>query len=107
MARRRGEHAGPSMLRVLAVALGVGVASVFVFDLHSHTCASCGRKWKHLGTFNEGDIEAHSCPKCGQVQWWKDGHCPDGAHVFPPDDIPAASSPAPPVLPPGPGSERT
>jgi len=102
--RTRGEHgepSGPGLLRVLAVAFGVGVASAYVFDLHSHTC-SCGKKWRHFGSFNEGDLYAHTCPRCGQVQWWKD--CPHH-HVFPHDDVPASS--AEPALPLGPGTGRT
>jgi len=73
---------------VLAVALGIGVASAFVFDRHGHTCSACGERWRHFGTFNEGDARAHSCPKCGRIQWWKD--CPHH-DVFPHDDVPAES----------------
>lgn len=66
-----------SMLGVLALAVGVGVLGYYVFDGHAHTCEGCGTKWRHLGAFNVGDPDAHTC-KCGTVQWWKDGV----PHVF-------------------------
>ena len=67
-----------SMLGVLAIAVGVGVLGAYMLDMHSHTCEACGTRWRHLGAFNVGDPGAHTCGKCGTVQWWKDG----AAHVF-------------------------
>ena len=66
-----------NMLGVIAIAVGVGVLGYYALDGHSHTCESCGHRWRHLGAFNVGDPAAHSC-KCGTVQWWKDGV----AHVY-------------------------
>lgn len=63
-------------LGVIAIALGVGVLGAFVFDLHGHTCNTCGNRWRHLGAFNVGDETAHTCAGCGTVQWWK--NCPSG-----------------------------
>lgn len=60
-------------LGVLALAFGIGVVGAYTFDWHGHTCA-CGRRWHHLGAFNAGDEVAHTCPGCGTVQWWKNGH---------------------------------
>jgi len=79
------------MLGVVAVALGVGVLGYYAFDGHAHTCESCGHRWRHLGAFNLGDPRAHSCGRCGTVQWWKDGT----PHVF----RQALRSPPPEVLP--------
>ncbi len=62
-----------STLGVIAIAFGIGVAGALVFDLHGHTCDSCGNRWKHLGAFNDGDLAAHTCSSCGTVQQWKDG----------------------------------
>ena len=59
-------------LGVLAIAFGIGVVGAYAFDLHSHAC-SCGNKWRHLGAFNFGDQDAHTCKRCGQVQGWKGG----------------------------------
>ena len=67
-----------TMLSVVAVALGVGVLGYYMLDGHAHTCESCGQRWRHLGAFNVGDPGAHTCGKCGTVQWWKDGV----PHVF-------------------------
>ena len=66
------------MLSVVAIAIGVGVLGYYALDGHSHACESCGHRWRHLGVFNLGDPGAHTCEKCGTVQWWKDG----AAHVF-------------------------
>lgn len=57
---------------VIAVAFGVGVLGAYMLGLHSHTC-ECGNRWHHLGAFNLGDLEAHTCGRCGTVQWWKSG----------------------------------
>jgi hypothetical protein len=65
-------------LGVIALATGVVVLGLYVFDLHSHTCEACGERWRHLGVFNHGDPVSHTCGKCGTVQWWKDGI----PHVF-------------------------
>ena len=79
-----------NVLSTIALALGVGVLGYYMLDGHSHTCESCGHRWRHLGVFNHGDPDAHAC-KCGTVQWWKDGT----AHVFrdvlrqpPPKELP-------------------
>ena len=85
-----------NMLGVIAIAVGVGVLGYYMLDGHSHRCESCGNSWRHLGAFNVGDPAAHSCSKCGTVQWWKDGV----PHVFrdalrqPPDKAPDARSSA-------------
>ena len=80
-----------NMLGVIAIAVGVGVLGVYMFDLHSHTCEGCGNRWRHLGAFNVGDPDAHACGKCGTVQWWKDGV----PHVF----REAVRQPPPKVMP--------
>jgi len=75
------KQSGPSIggvLGTLAIAVGVGVLGYYALDGHSHTCESCGNKWRHLGAFNVGDPGAHACSACGTVQWWKDGV----PHVF-------------------------
>lgn len=81
------------VLGTIAIAIGVGVLGAYMLDLHSHTCEACGHRWRHLGAFNLGDPAAHSCSKCGTVQWWKDG----SPHVFrdvlrqaPPNVLPEA-----------------
>ena len=79
-----------NMLGVIVIAVGVGVLGYYALDGHSHTCESCGHRWRHLGAFNVGDPAAHSC-KCGTVQWWKDGV----PHVF----REALREPPPKVLP--------
>jgi len=65
------------VLGVAVLVVGIGVASAYALDLHSHTCEACGRRWRHLGAFNIGDQDAHTCA-CGTVQWWKSIHS-DGA----------------------------
>lgn len=79
----------------LAIAVGAGVLGYFLLEGHKHTCASCGHSWRHLGTFSFGDPGAHTCAKCGTVQWWKDGF----QHVFrdpgrPPDPPTSQAVPA-------------
>lgn len=66
-----------SIVGTIAVVAGVGAVAAYSLDLHKHTCEQCGRGWKHLGAFNAGDHEAHTCPGCGEIQWWKNGK--DGA----------------------------
>jgi len=66
------------VLGVIAIAVGAVALGAFVFDMHSHRCESCGNHWRHLGAFNVGDPDAHTCSTCGTVQWWKDGV----PHVF-------------------------
>ena len=63
----------------IAIAVGLGAIGYYLLDGHSHTCAACGHRWRHLGAFNFGEVPAHSCDVCGTVQWWKDGF----KHVFP------------------------
>lgn len=59
-------------LGLLAVAIGVAAVAAYSLDWHSHVCSRCGRTWKHLGAFNAGDHDAHTCQSCGEIQWWKD-----------------------------------
>lgn len=66
-------------LGILAIAFGVGVLGAYALDLHGHTCEACGRRWRHLGAFNLGDLGAHTCSGCGTVQWWKSGFQPGAA----------------------------
>jgi len=61
------------LLATIAITAGVVAFGVYALDLHAHTCANCGHKWRHLGAFNLGDEESHTCARCGQVQWWKCG----------------------------------
>lgn len=75
----------PSPLRTLGHTLGIlalvagGVTlGAYMLDMHAHTCEGCGHQWRHLGAFNVGDPESHTCSRCGTVQWWKDGI----PHVF-------------------------
>lgn len=63
----------------LAVTVGLGVLGYYLLDGHSHTCEACGKRWRHLGAFNFGEVPAHTCAVCGTVQFWKDGF----KHVFP------------------------
>lgn len=60
-------------LGVIALAFGIGVVGALMLDVHGHTCDSCGHRWRHLGAFNLGDKDAHTCGRCGAVQWWKNG----------------------------------
>ena len=59
------------MLGGLAIAVGVAAIGLYMLDWHGHRCDSCGTTWKHLGAFNVGSPEAHSCPNCGTVQWFE------------------------------------
>lgn len=64
------------LLNGLLVAACLGVAGTLVYkalDVHSHTCDACGTRWSHTGARQHGVAEAHACPSCGQVQWWRDG----------------------------------
>jgi hypothetical protein len=61
------------VLMIAAGALALGVVGARVLDHHSHACDRCGCRWSHLGAFNGGNVPAHSCPRCGWVQWWKEG----------------------------------
>lgn len=61
------------LLATLAITAGVVALGAYALDLHAHTCANCGHKWRHLGAFNLGDEESHTCTRCGHVQWWKGG----------------------------------
>ena len=67
-----------NVLGTIAIAVGAVALSLYAFDWHSHTCESCGHRWRHLGAFNLGDPIAHTCASCKTVQWWKDGV----PHVF-------------------------
>ena len=80
-------------LGVIALAFGVGVLGAYMLDLHGHTCEACGHRWRHLGAFNLGDQDAHTCRKCGMVQWWKCGY--QGAFKLVPNapTLPAAARP--------------
>jgi predicted RNA-binding Zn-ribbon protein involved in translation (DUF1610 family) len=35
---------------------------------HTHRCQACGMIWGHSDLM-VGDVEAHTCPKCGQAEW--------------------------------------
>jgi len=61
------------ILGSLAVAVGVGVLGYYMLDGHAHQCDHCGQRWRHFGAFNFGDEASHTCSRCGEVQWWKDG----------------------------------
>jgi predicted RNA-binding Zn-ribbon protein involved in translation (DUF1610 family) len=65
----------PFVMVLLAIggAVVLGEAAKYAFDFHSHQCSSCGHGWQHFGAFNFGDEGSHTCPQCGQVQWWKCG----------------------------------
>lgn len=63
---------------VIGIAVGVAAVGAYALDLHRHTCEACGSEWRHLGAFNIGDHDAHKCPGCGEMQWWKTIH-KDGA----------------------------
>ncbi len=69
----RGKPHLASTLGWALLALGVGVAGAYALDWHSHTCMACGKTWRHVGAWNVGDIGAHACPGCGQINWVKDG----------------------------------
>lgn len=67
------KDASRGLLATIAITAGVVALGVYALDLHAHTCANCGHRWRHLGAFNLGDEESHKCGRCGQVQWWKCG----------------------------------
>jgi predicted RNA-binding Zn-ribbon protein involved in translation (DUF1610 family) len=60
-------------LNIAIGALAVGLVTGYVLDWHRHTCDACGHNWGHLGALNLGSEPAHTCPRCGQLQWWKCG----------------------------------
>lgn len=37
---------------------------------HSHCCGRCGYVWTH-GQSSFGNVQAHTCPKCGSGPWWQ------------------------------------
>lgn len=37
---------------------------------HKHKCNKCGTIWEH-GNESVNNINAHKCPQCKTVQWWK------------------------------------
>lgn len=45
-------------------------ASRAVPGYHTHRCRRCGTEWSHGATAN-GIVSAHTCHKCGQVEWDK------------------------------------
>jgi hypothetical protein len=97
-AQKSGFFSSP--LGALTLVVGAGVIGGYVLDWHKHTCESCGRRWSHLGVFNLGDEESHTCSRCGEVQWWKCGkrHVQHGSqHVVSP--TPPAALPAPQPMP--------
>ena len=79
------------LLATIAITAGVVAFGVYALDLHAHTCANCGYKWRHLGAFNLGDEESHTCARCGQVQWWKCG----APHVLQGSQFVGSPSPSP------------
>jgi hypothetical protein len=93
------------LLATIAITAGVVALGVYALDLHAHTCANCGHRWRHLGAFNLGDEESHTCGRCGQVQWWKCGtpHVLRGSQFVASPALPSA--PALPLF--AHGTERT
>ena len=69
-------------LLIAAGALAIGVAGAYVLDLHSHECERCGHRWSHLGAFNAGAEPAHTCARCGALQWWKVGVPPHVRELY-------------------------
>jgi len=67
------KEAPRGLLATIVITAGVFALGAYTLDLHAHTCVNCGHKWRHLGAFNLGDEESHTCSRCGQVQWWKCG----------------------------------
>jgi hypothetical protein len=90
------KDASRGLLATIAITAGVVALGVYALDLHGHTCASCGHKWRHLGAFNLGDEESHTCGRCGQVQWWKCGtpHVLRGSQFVAPSALPSAPGPS-------------
>lgn len=43
---------------------------------HAHRCR-CGFVWRHCGLWNSAgercpkSVRAHTCKRCGSVQWWR------------------------------------
>lgn len=84
------KDAARGLLATIAITAGVVAFGAYALDLHAHTCANCGHKWRHLGAFNLGDEESHTCARCGQVQWWKCG----APHVLQGSQFAGSASPA-------------
>ena len=90
------------VLLTVAGAILLGEAAKYAFDFHAHQCSSCGHGWRHFGAFNFGDQCSHTCPGCGQVQWWKCGtpHVLRGSQfVTPPPSSEPPLQPSPSPLP--------
>lgn len=39
-------------------------------DTHKHRCGECNYIWRH-GDNMAGNKKAHTCPRCGQIQWYQ------------------------------------
>lgn len=87
------KDAARGLLATIVITAGVVAFGVYALDLHAHTCANCGYKWRHLGAFNLGDEESHTCARCGQVQWWKCG----APHVLQGSQFAGSASPPNPA----------
>lgn len=86
-------------LEVFAIAIGVGMFGAYMLDMHSHTCQACGNRWRHLGAFNFGEVKAHTCAKCGTVEWWKCGYQGAFVPVSKPSPFGARPASPPPTSP--------
>lgn len=42
-------------------------------DIHAHRCDTCGNTWRHTGRASHGSEAAHTCARCGSLQWWRPG----------------------------------
>lgn len=47
------------------------VKQLYASQTHEHKCSSCGTIWEHGNCSSLGDVNAHTCPQCGQVEWDK------------------------------------
>jgi hypothetical protein len=36
---------------------------------HSHRCAHCGTRWSHVPDATVDHVAAHTCPRCGRLQY--------------------------------------